>query len=212
MSKEVTDIFDNSVNQDKVKANDFCSKHVKFEMLIEEIEAKLPEEFGERSGFMAAAAMARGFSMECWGNPLLLIFEKGTANPYRRTILEKAKIQIKGFHYSESVLEDPKKKIEATKKFIESTKEIAEYFKLGDAGNPSLKFIFWALFAMAVDKSDYDEKAAVVADFAYMLKVDEKILQDVIGMIKVLCGEEKSNFEFKTDEVRDVFDELGYLL
>ena len=126
MNKEATDVFGNAVNQHKV--NGFYSKHVKFEMLIKEIEAKLPGDFG----------VTFGGRMGVWGNPLFLVFDKDTANPYRRTILEKAKFQIQGFLYSESVLEDRKKKIEATKKFIEATKEIAEYFGLGEGGNPSL--------------------------------------------------------------------------
>ena len=179
----------NSVNQ--VKANEPCSKDVKFEVLIGEIGEKLSKQHVGIFGAMLLAVHQR--------NPLFLIYEYGNANAYRQAILKEAKIELpEWFKYTENDMGDIKIKMRAMREFIEE-------FRKEENREESWKFIFWSLFAMAVDKSDYDEKAAVVADFACMLKIDENTLQDIISVIKVVCGEENSNVEFKTDEIRNAF-------
>lgn len=192
MNKEATDIFGNAIDQDKVTENDFDSKHIKFEVLIEEIESKLPSEFGDIRGIWGS-----GLLSDCYGNPLLLVFDKDTAKPYRRTILEKAKFKIEGLYYLDNDLQDGKRKIEETKKFI----------GLRGFQGASLKFIFWALFAMAVDKSDYDEKVAAIADFACMLKINEEILEDIIQVINAIFENKTRNIRFHDEQVALLFAE-----
>lgn len=169
-------------------------KQVKFDLLIEDIEKEL-KALNERN-FLFMSDVYHSCS---W--PFLLIFDKENGNDYRSSVLEKATLLLRidiSYSYEEDCFRDIKTKIKATKDFIrECCKPLNK--------SAALIFIFWSLLAAMVDKTDYKEKVALIADFSQLLKIDEKTLCDIIQVIKVICGDEEKNFEFQTNEVREVF-------
>ena len=174
--------------------DDNIMKQLKVDVLIEDIDKQLTVYYMS-IGLLGVPLMVLNRSR----NPLLLIFDNQKSNGYRKSILEKASIRLpECFKYGENDLRDMKIRIKATKEFV------GEYCKRENRAE-ALKFIFWSLLALAVDRTDYNEKIALIADFAQLLKIDEETLRDIIQVIKVVCGDEEENFEFQTDDVRIIF-------
>lgn len=174
--------------------DDNIMKQLKVDVLIEDIDKQLTVYYMS-IGLLGVPLMVLNRSR----NPLLLIFDNQKSNGYRKSILEKASIRLpECFKYGENDLRDMKIRIKAIKEFV------GEYCKRENRAE-ALKFIFWSLLALAVDRTDYNEKIALIADFAQLLKIDEETLRDIIRVIKVICGEVEACFKLQTSEVRTVF-------
>ena len=172
-------------------------KQVKFDLLIEDIEKGL-ELYLNEINFVYMSGNSCSW-------PFLLIFDIENGNDYRSSVLDKATLLLHGSidDYDEGCFRDIKTKIKATKDFIrECCKPLNK--------RAALIFIFWSLLAATVDKTDYNEKVALIADFSHLLKIDEKTLCDIIQVIKVICGDEEKNFEFQTKEALEVFAGVVY--
>ncbi|MGH4139484.1 hypothetical protein [Clostridium sp.] len=135
--------------------------------------------------------------------PLNLIFDYLIANDYLKIILSKADFYLAEWYtkYETSNLNDLRTKIDATKDLIRLCRQ-------NDKREETLKFIFWSLFALSVDKNSYEEKVSLIADFAHMIEIDEKTIRDIAKVIKVIFGEEEEEFKFETDEIPIEFGEV----
>lgn len=167
-------------------------KQVKFEILVDDINNELSQDPITQE----VAIYLSDIEMDGVG-PLNLIFDNANDNDYLKIILSKAKIYLKDWYLKEhnkANINDINTKIVMAKELIRMCREPRNR-------DNALKFIFWSLFAVSVDKSSYEEKISLIADFAHMIDIDEKTILDITQVIKVIFGEEIEETEFQTDEI-----------
>lgn len=162
-------------------------KQAKFSILVDDIDTSMPYVSYNVSEAERSEA-----------NPLNLIFYNESDNDYLKTILSKARFNLPSWYskYRTTKFNDLNIKISVTKDLIQMLRN--DHYE-------AIRFIFWALLAVAVDRRNYDEKLSLIADFAYMIKIDEKSIVDIIMVIRVVLGEEKEQLKFQTKEVKDFF-------
>lgn len=130
--------------------------------------------------------------------PLHLIFDNNNANDYLKLILsESIFISFDSWSLNELI-----------RKKTSIINELVNNWTQPYKRHCVLVFIFWSLFGLAVDKNDYEEKASTIADFAYMLKISGETIRDIIKVIKVILDDEEWTFEFETDEVPNIFEDV----
>lgn len=167
-------------------------KQLKFTALVEKINDNLPS-------FVSVSNVEDV-------SPLNLFFSNQSDNDYLKIILSKVQFELLDWYF---LIQEGngKTNFEDLSTKTSSTKELVTILTESNRSETTLKLIFWALFGLAVDKTDYEEKASLIADFAHVVGIDEKTILDLTQVIKVILGE-KEEFEFQTDEVREVFEEV----
>lgn len=158
------------------------AKLTKFHVLVEDINKEIKNYYDDQVGKFS-------WGLRLWDEklvgitPLDLIFENNCSNDFIKIILEQVKMPINdgkwNGKYTVKDLEDSSKKIIATKEFI-------EYYR-GRKGKYG--FIFWAIFGAIVEKDNFQENILLIADFAYLLNVDDKALNDIINFIKIALSQ-----------------------
>ncbi|MFL0250948.1 hypothetical protein ACJDT4_10990 [Clostridium neuense] len=161
-------------------------KQAKFFVLVEDIDASMPYVSYNIS------------EAERVASPLNLIFYNDKDNGYIEAILLKARFNLPNWYgrYKTSDFKDVNERMSAAKDLTQMLRN--DHYE-------AIRFIFWALFAVAVDKRNYDEKVSLIADFAYMIKIDEKSIADIIMVVKVALGEDKEQLKFQTKDVKNFF-------
>jgi|GEM_PF-6445691 len=162
-------------------------KEAKFSILVDDIDASMPYVSYNVSEVERAEA-----------SPLNLIFYNDKDNYYLETILSKARFNLPNWYskHRTTKFDDLNIKISVTKDLIKMLRN--DHYE-------AIRFIFWALFAVAVDRRNYDKKVSLIADFSYMIEIDEKSVADIIMVIKMVLGEEKEQLKFQTKEVKNFF-------
>lgn len=185
-------------------------KKIKFSVLIEDIKKNSGRRTGEGLylNMLGLSPMNRmhysiNTSTVTRVGPLSLIFDNKNSNDYLKEILSEVKFTSLNWsdEYSKTEFNDVSKKIVATKDLIEE-------LIIPDRENELIEFIFWSLFALSVDKTNYEEKVSLISDFTHVLGISEEILKDIILVIRVIFGEEDKGFKFSTDKIPDVFSEV----
>lgn len=161
-------------------------KQAKFFILVEDIDASMPYVSYNIS------------EVEKVASPLNLIFYNERDNAYIEAILLRARFNLPSWYgrYKTSDFKDANQRMSAAKDLTQMLRN--DHYE-------AIRFIFWALFAVAVDKRNYDEKVSLIADFAYMIKIDEKSIADIIMVIKVALGEDKEQLKFQTKDAKNFF-------
>lgn len=162
-------------------------KQVKFSILVDDVDSSMPYVAYDISEIEISEA-----------NPLNLIFYNEKHNCYLETILSKARFNLPNWYskHRTTRFTDLNIKISVAKDLVQMLRN--DYYE-------AIRFMFWSLFAVAVDKANYDEKVSLIADFAYMIEIDEKSIEDIIMVIKVVLDEEKEQLKFQTKEVKNFF-------
>lgn len=63
----------------------------------------------------------------------------------------------------------------------------------------SLSYVFWLIFLVTIDNEDFNEKLNVVSDVAYILNIDNDMIEDCTVVIKtILSGKDLSNINYKS--------------
>lgn len=157
------------------------AKLTKFSIIVEDINKKIKDKYDVDENDSGLWSTLRN---EQLGEitPLNLIFKNKSSNNFIKIIFEQVKMPINdgkwNSKYTIEDLDDNNKKIVATKEFIEYYRR-----KKGKYG-----FIFWTVFTAMVEKENFQQNILLMADFAYLLKVDEKALNDIINYVKFAFG------------------------
>ncbi len=136
---------------------------------------------------------------------LLFIFDYDKLNKFAQIIMEKCPINTEwsekqwreNSHAVVSSYRDIKDSISKIKEFV---KECREYgFKT------EYSFIFWSLMILAVDKTEEDKHISLICNFAKMLDITDKEIQDMIHIVKLIFNKVDSDYEFQSDTVVEIF-------
>lgn len=162
-------------------------RQIKFSVLVEDMDASMPYVSYDISEKERAIT-----------SPLNLIFYNERDNGYVEIILLKARFNLPNWYSKHRTerFDELEIRISAAKDLIEMLRN--DHYE-------AIRFVFWALFAVAVNKENYEEKVSLISDFAYMIKINEKSILDIIMVIKVALGEGKEQLKFETKEVKSFF-------
>ena len=173
----------------------------KFDILIADIQKKMTNEMERGWAKIFDSTRTGGlFGKKAQSpSPLLLIFNSSKGNEYRISILRNVELDFTESlaSYSPDSLKDSNTKIVAVKEFIDECRKSEE--------RPVIKFVFWALFAAIVDKTDYDENISSIADFAQLLNIEQELLADIVLAIKCVLGEVDTDVSFRTELMKREF-------
>ena len=165
---------------------------VKFKMLVEDIDMKLKAQGCAASPF--------------YSKPLQLIFDNQPVNEYRKTIFANASLRVlKSFEHGNWYNADYNlkymgmdHKMPAIKAFVTGWKDI------NNTEEP-IRFIFWALLAACIDKTDFESNISRIADFIKLFGISEDTLRDIISIIRVVFEDIDEMPKFNTNEVPEIF-------
>ena len=149
---------------------------------------------------------------------LLFIFDYDKLNKFAQIIMEKCPIIMRwncrqwrenareGGIYAYSDVKDSIRKI---KEFVSSCREEEEKkAKLGLSRYDRYKFIFWSLMILAVDKTEEDKHISLICNFAKMLDITDKEIQDMIHIVKLIFNKVDSDYEFQSDRIVGLFGKV----
>ncbi|MGB4093524.1 MAG: hypothetical protein WBK46_16515 [Ruminococcus flavefaciens] len=93
------------------------------------------------------------------------------------------------------------------KQRIEWFKELVSHFKR--VKMRSIVCIFIALMALAVDKTDYEERLSTVCDVAVMLEVTDDEMADIVQVVRFVYRDIKAeDVALKTESCQKFFEKL----
>ena len=128
--------------------------------------------------------------------PLALIYDYNKCNDYAKVIMSGAKFFFSGAEFSYNIcgiyryyddFKSAKKTADTAMKFVNicaARKNAVERYK----------FIFWALMILTVDKVDAEEHLSLICDYAKLFHISDDEFEDIIQIVKIICGEEKPHF------------------
>lgn len=183
-------------------------KIVKFTMVVEDINEKISEKYNYFKRTLASKLKVGSFRE--YIEPLDLVFERERLNEYAKIIFEdRYLVEAAGFSKCDILenVDDPSIRLKAIKELISA---LRGEWMLEEA----IIFIFWCLFVITIDTTDYEEKVSLVADIAYMIEIEDVILKDITHVIKLILGTDILEINIETDEVYNAFSEVidGYII
>lgn len=143
---------------------------------------------------------------------LLFIFDYEKANKFAQIIMERCpnKTNWNCRQWRENAREgvytysDVKDSIRKIKEFVSRCRKEEEP-GIGKPRYVSYIFIFWSLMILAVDKTEEDKHISLICNFAKMLDITDKELQDMIHIVKLIFNKVHSDYEFQSDKVVEIF-------
>ena len=135
-----------------------------------------------------------GKSINIINSSLGLIYDYNELNDYGKVIVKHSSpnnfyvLLWSEKHKDINCFIDFKYKLNVAREFVKLCKEKGNT----DEG---YKFIFWAMFILAVDKKDAEEKLSLICDFAYMLNISNDELMYIFMVLKSIIY--KKNYEQK---------------
>lgn len=196
----ILEVFNKSIVESHDTTEETDLTLLKFEMMLESIE----EQLLLSTQVALQGAVADSHSKYSCSKPLLLIFDEFDGNAFRKFILQKPRVYLPDWRKKYDIPNFPE---EADKNIIiKATRDFVEECRTDKLFNASVIFIFWALLAASVDKSDYDKNTSKIADFAHLLHIENDMLVDLTTLIKVIFREENmQEAKFYTKEFDNIF-------
>lgn len=139
---------------------------------------------------------------------LLFIFDYDKLNKFAQIIMERCPISTR-WNYLQW-LENARANV-FTYSDIDSIHKIKEFVKECVEGTfwsnneERYKFIFWSLMILAVDKTEEDKHISLICNFAKMLDITDKEIQDMIHIVKLIFNKVDSDYEFQSDTIVEIF-------
>lgn len=178
-------------------------KIIKFETLINEINNKIIR----RKVLFWPILPVQKMNVN---TALALIYNYNELNDYGKLIMNHSTICLtnnddisnvwNSKYNARSYFNDFKEKLNAAREFI-------KLCKLNENTKESYKFIFWAMFILAVDKKDAEEKLSLICDFARLLNISDNEIMYIFMVIKSVINQKNYEQEFlkegKLDKVND---------
>ena len=180
---------------------------IKFQTIIDKIENNLRSIsfYAQRICYSSLSYV----NFERFNVILELIYDYNELNDYGKVIMKHSRSYLKDNNFIAKIwrekdnigyFSDFKEKLDATEEFIKLCKEKGNT----DEG---YTFIFWAMFILAVDKKDAEEKLSLICDFARMLNISDNELMYIFMVIKSVIIQKNYEQEFlkegKLDKVND---------
>lgn len=143
---------------------------------------------------------------------LLFVFDYEKANKFAQIIMERCPNNTYWNHtqWRENAREgvyaysDVKDSIRKIKEFVSSCRKEEEP-EIGEPFYGRYIFIFWSLMILAVDKTEEDKHISLICNFAKMLDITDKELQDMIHIVKLIFNKVDSDYQFQSDKVVKIF-------
>lgn len=189
----------------------------KFSVLVDDICDLMNSRFW-REGRRGLVILLDGQDHSCFEKEyhidpsLLFIFDYDKLNKFAQIIMEKCPIIMMWNHrqWRENAREggvyaysDVKDSIRKIKEFVSSCRAEEEEFCV-PCYNRCI-FIFWSLMILAVDKTEEDKHISLICNFAKMLDITDKEIQDMIHIVKLIFNKVDSDYEFQSDKVVEIF-------
>lgn len=91
---------------------------------------------------------------------------------------------------------------------LKAARHMIDFYRdMAEVVHFSYNFIFWSLFVLAVDKTDFEEKLSMICDFAKMLQISDEEVMDIVMVIKYIFREETSP-KFVSEDIPEIFGEV----
>lgn len=178
---------------------DFSGGIEQFETLVEDVDLALNK-----------SKKSLNVPNKKFGNntALALIFDYNSCNEYAKIVMDKSTLLFHQlfdediWHYffptyeSVSDAEDKKK---VTEIFI---------YLCNESSNIRYKFIFWALLAFSVDRTEAEKHLSLICSFAARLHMVDCAYKDIMNSVKFIFYNDKTEYEFGCFNTRLLFEPL----
>ena len=190
---------------------------IKFETIIDKIQNNLDNLLFMIEWVCGGSSYVNP-SMREFNIVLGLIYNYNELNDYGKVIMKHSRTYLKDKgHISKIWREKDKNKgrFSDFKEKLNAAKEFIELCKLNENIIESYKFIFWAMFILAVDKKDAEEKLSLICDFARMLNISDDEIMYIFMVIKSVINQKNYEEEFlkegklgEVNNVRNIFSKV----
>lgn len=139
---------------------------------------------------------------------LALVFNYDELNQYGKDIVTYSRLQIREHNDTKDAWWKKYPNIRNSVDEIyknKAAKSLVNFCQNTTNEKAAYKFIFWTLMVLAVDNRNLVEHLFLICAFAYMLKITEDEMKDMLVIIKALFGDGKLEHRIMTDTVTDLF-------
>lgn len=168
-------------------------RNIKYEMLIDDIIVVLNNEYKtipddvilKKKNYPDLKSIELDIDAPI-NKPLLLVYDYDKLNTYAKTILLKSHSQVLvgSFAWHEPSVDFSQRdsKCNYAKIFVDNSRN-------GLNSRNNLIYIFWLLFILAVDKTDYGRKLTLICDYAKLMRVSDNSVISLVELIKFIFHE-----------------------
>ncbi len=189
---------------------------IKFETIIDKIQHKLDNWL---SMVIRGSSSYVNPSMRKFNIVLGLIYNYNELNDYGKVIMKHSRTYLKDNNSISKIWREKDKNkgcFSDFKEKLNAAKEFIKLCKLNENIIESYKFIFWAMFILAVDKKDAEEKLSLICDFARLLNISDNEIMYIFMVIKSVINQKNYEQEFLkegklskvNDNVRNIFSRV----
>ena len=192
---------------------------IKFETIIDKIQHNL-DDWSIIVTRVCGSPSFVNLSMRKFNIVLGLIYNYNELNDYGKVIMKHSRTYLTDNTPVSEIWREKDKNKGCFSDFKEKLNAAKEFIKLCSKKNENIiesyKFIFWAMFILAVDKKDAEEKLSLICDFARLLNISDNEIMYIFMVIKSVINQKNYEQEFLkegklskvNDNVRNIFSRV----